>query len=163
MNADDVPTSGRSKRTVWGWIGFLVNRVLVLGLCWVVLVMVGGGLYMAWLDLTGPHCDRQLMRPGDTCSTLWVRSGRSTKQLEQLNPPGAVPAVLDLPGYRHPEPIVRGVYDVDGMRHYHRWDGLGGLALAALPTIAGISIWRQRRKGKQAQEKAALDPAGGTE
>jgi len=95
------------------------------------------------------------MGPGDTCSTLLLHRGRNITQLEHLNPPGAVPAVLTLPGYQHPERIEHGVYDAEGMRQYHLPWGLGGLALVALPTFAGISAWRQHRKAKRAKTEAA--------
>lgn len=150
MTVNDAPNRP-GQRTIWGWIGFAVDRAVLLFLAWVVLVMVGGGSCLAWLDLTGPHCDGQVMRSGDTCSTLSLHHGRSTKQLEQLNPPGAAPAVLTLPGYQHPERIEHGVYGADGMRRNHLPWGLGGLVLAALPTLILVLAWRQARRAKRAK------------
>lgn len=142
-------TTGAHKRSIWTTIGRIVDRVLFVGLCLVFLFIFVCGVFLAYLDLTGPHCGTAVMNPGDTCSTLTATSGRSTKRIEKLNPAGTPPAVLTLPGYRHRENVYTGVYDVDGMREEHRPWGLGGLAMATLPVLMLLSSWRQARRAKK--------------
>lgn len=149
--------SGTSKRSIWATIGRIVDRTLFVGLCLVFLFIFVCGVFLAYLNLTGPHCGTDRMGPGDTCSTLTAGSGRSTKRMEKLNPAGTRPAVLTLPGYRHPEKVYTAVYNVDGMRKEHRSWGLGGLAMATLPALMLLSAWRQTRRAKKA---ALRDPDG---
>lgn len=145
MTGVDAP-----KRSIWAMIGRIVDRVLFVGLCLVFLFIFMCGTFLAYLNLTGPHCGTAFMNAGDTCSTLTATSGRSTKRIEKLNPAGTPPAVLTLPGYRHPEKVYTEVYDVDGVRAEHRSWGLAGLAMATLPVLLLLSSWRQARRAKKA-------------
>ncbi|MUL78888.1 hypothetical protein [Mycolicibacterium sp. CBMA 226] len=121
----------RRVRTALGW---LITRALVAWLCLAVTLAIVGAITVAYRDLTGPHCGSRAMSPGDTCSTVWAHGGRRTRQAEQLNSPGAAPAVLTLPGVA-PERLHRGVYNTAGMADYHRSEGVGALVFAVLLTL----------------------------
>ena len=126
------------KHTLWVTIWKIICRLFI---GWIVLSMlvfgVFGGLGVAYLDLTGPHCDQHLMSPGDTCSTLTSRPGRSQQTLERLNPAGAVPVELVAPANWHTEAgqLHTQIHDEAGMREFHRGTGLLCLSMSVLIAV----------------------------
>ena len=142
----------RPKRPLWATVWKIVGRV-ALGWFLVCMFVVGvfGGLGVAYIDLTGPHCDQHLMGPGDTCSTLTSRPGRSQQSIERLNPAGAAPVELVAPPNWHASTgqLHTYVYDQAGMRRFHRATGLGCLAMAVLFSVllgrVALGIIRAKR------------------
>ncbi len=142
----------RPKRPLWATLWKIVGR---LAIGWFVMCMlvfgVIGGLAVAYLDLTGPHCDQHLMGPADTCSTLTSRPGRSQQTIERLNPAGVTPVELAVPANWHAAPGQLHTYvrDQAGMREFHRATGLGCLAMAVLFSVlfgrVGLGIIRAKR------------------
>jgi hypothetical protein len=143
------------KHTLWAIIWKIISRLFI---GWIVLILlvfgVFGGLRVAYLDLTGPHCDQHLMSPGDTCSTLTSRPGRSQQTIERLNPAGAAPVELVAPANWHAkaEQLHTYVYDQAGMREFHRGTGLLCLSMSVLVAVmlgrVAIGIIRAKRSPK---------------
>ena len=123
-------------------LGWLIKRALAAWLCLAFALAMVGAIVVAYRDLAGPHCGSQRMGPGDTCSTAWARAARGMRHAEQLNPSGARPAVLTLPGVP-PEKLHTGVYSAAGMADYHHSDGVGALVFAVLLTLVPAS-WVMR-------------------
>lgn len=141
----------RANAACGGWIGWVFDKAWIGGIYAGLVFLLFAGVVLAYDDLTDPHCDGQLMGPGQLCSVMQVGGGRSTTYREHLNPAGSTPVVLTLPGYRRPEKIWHATYDADLMRSYHRTPGWFGVAMAALPILVGVFWRRQRRKAKRAR------------
>ncbi|MUL64078.1 hypothetical protein BOO86_06335 [Mycobacterium sp. CBMA 234] len=142
---------GALGATMWKVVGRRVGGwIVVVGLVFGVF----GSLWMAYIDLSSPHCDQQLMRPGDTCSTLTGWSGRSKQTIERLNPAGSAPVQLAAPAYWHAGTgrLHTYVYDMAGIREFHRETGLLCLSVAMLLVLQlgrmGFGVIRAKRSKK---------------